>query len=37
MQVKLVINGVDHAPWLAEGGLVRSPLLRQSNFNPRSP
>ena len=30
MQVKLVINGVDHTPWLAEGGLVRSPLLRQS-------
>lgn len=30
MQVKLTINGVDHSPWLAENGLVRSPLLRQS-------
>lgn len=30
MQVKLVINGMDHAPWLAENGLVRSPLVRQS-------
>lgn len=30
MQAKLVINGVDHSLWLAGGGLVRAPLLRQS-------
>ena len=30
MQMKLVVNGVDHSLWLAENGLVRSPLVRQS-------
>lgn len=30
MQLKLVVNGVDHSLWLAENGLVRSPLVRQS-------
>ena len=30
MQLKLIVNGVDHSLWLAENGLVRSPLVRQS-------
>lgn len=30
VQVRLNVNGVEHTPWLAENGLVRSPLLRQS-------
>ena len=30
MQLKLVVNGVDHSLWLSENGLVRSPLVRQS-------
>lgn len=30
MQIKLTINGVDFAPWVAENGLTRSPLVRQS-------
>ena len=30
MQVKVVINGVSHAEWLAEGGYVLTPLLRQA-------
>ena len=29
MQIKLTINGVDFAPWVAENGLTRSPLVRQ--------
>ena len=30
MQVKVVVNGVSHAEWLAEGGYVLTPLLRQA-------
>lgn len=30
MQIKLTINGVNFAPWVAEGGMSYSPLVRQS-------
>ena len=30
MQIKLTINGVDFAPWVAEGGMSYSPIVRQS-------
>ena len=30
MQLKLTINGVDFTPWVAEGGMTYSPLVRQS-------
>lgn len=30
MQIKLTINGVDFAPWVAEGGMTYSPIVRQS-------
>ena len=30
MQIKLTINGVDFAPWVAEGGMSYSPVVRQS-------
>lgn len=30
MQIKLNINGVDFARWAKEGGIVQTPVLRQS-------
>lgn len=32
MQAKLTINGMDMTPWLARGGLVHTPLVRQSRI-----